>query len=163
MDEFERLYQDCAITVYRFLLSLCGDASLAEELTGETFYRAWLHIGQFRGDCKPETWLCAIARNALHKEMRRRHRYVPWEQAENVAHSADMADVLADREQACAIYSLARSLSEPYREVFLLRALGGMTFREVGVALGHTENWAKVTYYRAKSKLIEKMEDQDET
>ena len=163
MDEFERLYRDCAPTVYRFLLSLCGDASLAEELTGETFYRAWLHIGRFRGDCKPATWLCQIARNALYKELRRRNRHVPWEQAEANLPGPDMADALADREQASAIYSLARSLSEPYREVFLLRALGGMTFREVGAALGRTENWAKVTYYRAKNKLIEQMEAQDET
>lgn len=62
MQEFEALFRAYTPMVYRYLLSLCGDASLAEELTGETFYRAYIHIGRFRGDCKMETWLCQIAK-----------------------------------------------------------------------------------------------------
>lgn len=67
INEFDRICHDCAPVVYRYLLSLCGDEDLAEELTSETFYRAYLHIGQFRGTCKVETWLCQIAKHALYK------------------------------------------------------------------------------------------------
>ena len=54
MDEFDEICRRCTPVVYRFLLSLCKDASLADELTAETFYQAYLHIGTFRGDCRVE-------------------------------------------------------------------------------------------------------------
>ena len=44
MDEFDEICRRCTPVVYRFLLSLCKDASLADELTAETFYQAYLHI-----------------------------------------------------------------------------------------------------------------------
>ena len=65
MDEFEAMTRDCAPVVDRFLFSLCGNRDLAEELTSETFYRAWLHIDRFRGECRPETWLCRIDRKSV--------------------------------------------------------------------------------------------------
>lgn len=49
-------------------------------------------------------------------------------------------------------------LKEPYREVFMLRILGDLSFREIADVCGRSESWAKVTFYRAKSKLIEKLE-----
>ena len=52
MNEFEKLCQQNQETVYRYLLALCRDEHLAEELTAETFYRAFLHIDRFRGECK---------------------------------------------------------------------------------------------------------------
>ncbi len=67
MKEFDAIFKEFTPLVYHFLLSLCGNESLVEELTSETFYQAYLHIGQFRGDCKIETWLCQIAKNALIK------------------------------------------------------------------------------------------------
>lgn len=55
MDDFQQIFQNFTPVVYRYLLSLCGDDDLAQELTSETFYQAYLHMGKFRGDCKPET------------------------------------------------------------------------------------------------------------
>lgn len=55
MDEFDEICRRCTPVVYRFLLSLCKDASLADELTAETFYQAYLHIDTFRGNCRVET------------------------------------------------------------------------------------------------------------
>ena len=59
-NEFEKMREDCTSIVYRFLLSMCGNEDLAEELTSETFYQAYLHIDKFRGECKPETWLVSV-------------------------------------------------------------------------------------------------------
>ena len=66
---------------------------------------------------------------------------------------------LSDREQAANIYRHLHSLSEPYKEVFLLRVLGSLKFKEIGDIFGRTETWAKVTFYRAKDKLVERMEE----
>ena len=53
------------------------------------------------------------------------------------------------------VYSRLHQLEEPYKEVFLLRALGELSFRQIGQLFGKTENWACVTYHRARKKLQE--------
>ena len=103
MDEFDEICRRCTPVVYRFLLSLCKDASLADELTAETFYQAYLHIGTFRGDCRVESWLCQIAKNALTKELRRQRRAVPFEETHELAAPDDIFELLADKEQAMRI------------------------------------------------------------
>lgn len=161
-NELEQMRRDCACLVYRFLLSLCGNPDLAEELTSETFYQAYLHIDRFRGDCKPETWLCQIAKNALYKEVRRAKRMVPWDQLGAVEPGGDMLEKLFDKEQAMHIHRHLHHLSEPYKEVFMLRVLGELRFQEIADLFGKSESWAKVTFYRAKDKIIERMEEEHE-
>ena len=79
MDDMEQIYQAHARTVYKFLLSQCRDADLAEELTQETFCQALRQLGSFRGDCTPQVWLCAIAKRLWYKELSRRGRTVPMD------------------------------------------------------------------------------------
>lgn len=142
--------------VYRFLLSLCGNEDLAEELTSETFYQAYLHIGSFRGACKPETWLCQIAKNAFYREMRRTKRIVPWE---DPGAAGDPLEGLARRDQALRIHRLLHQLRDPYKEVFLLRVFGELRFQEIADIYEKTESWAKTTFYRAKGQLMKLMEE----
>ena len=63
----ETMYMEYANTVKHFLISLCGNFDLAEDLTQETFYQALLSAHRFKGDSRVSTWLCAIARNQWHK------------------------------------------------------------------------------------------------
>lgn len=76
MDAFDTIFTTYRPLVFRYLRSLSGDAAAAEELTAETFYRAYIHFDTFRGDSKIETWLCAIAKNAYLKDCRRSARTV---------------------------------------------------------------------------------------
>ena len=158
MKEFDAIFKEFTPVVYHFLLSLCGNESLAEELTAETFYQAYLHIGQFRGDCKIETWLCQIAKNTLIKEQKRRSRFVSPDVLENTVDNTNIFEALANREQALQIHKHLHTLKEPYREVFMLRVFGDLGFTEIAGICGKSESWAKVTFYRAKNKLIEAME-----
>ena len=158
MGEFEEIFQTYTDVVFRFLLSHCGNESLAEELTCETFYQAYVHIGQFRGECRVETWLCQIAKHALYREQKRRRRLVSGEALEQAPGDDSPFQAVADREQALQIRRRLHLLKEPYREVFMLRILGDLSFREIADVCGRSESWAKVTFYRAKSKLIEKLE-----
>ena len=146
MDEFDEICRRCTSVVYRFLLSLCKDASLADELTAETFYQAYLQI----------------AKNALTKELRRQRRAVPFEETHELAAPDDIFELLADKEQAMRIHASLHRLKEPYREVFTLRVLGELHFRDIADLFGKSESWAKVTFYRAKDKLIEDMEEHHE-
>ena len=62
-DIVEELYQENAKIVYHFLLSLCRDATLAEDLTQDTFLAAYQSLERYDGSCKLSTWLCQIARH----------------------------------------------------------------------------------------------------
>ena len=161
MHEFEEVFQKFTPIIFRYLLSLCGDISLAEELTSETFYQAYLHIGQFRGDCKIETWLCQIAKNAFYKEQKRRKRFVDRESSQNTTNDEVFFEALEDKEQVLKIHKYLHLLREPYREVFMLRVFGDLSFKEIAEVCGKSESWAKVTFYRAKSQILNAMSEED--
>lgn len=72
MDEFEVIYSKYSPLVFRYLLSLGGDFTSAEEITAETFYRAYINFDKYRGESKIETWLCAIAKNEYFKDCKRK-------------------------------------------------------------------------------------------
>ena len=160
MDSFQKVYRGSARKVYRFLLRLGGDADLAEELTAETFYQAFLHIDAFRGECSVDIWLCQIAKNAYYREMKRRQRQLPECEAERLF-TADDYNGLEDRQIALKLHKLLHRMEEPYREVFSLRVFGELQFDEIAAVFGKSVSWAKMTFYRAKAKLISEMEAQD--
>ena len=151
MQSMEEIYQQYAQTVYRYLFSLVRDPDLAEELTQETFYQAIRSIDRYDGACKITTWLCAIAKNVLRTH---RRKHPPTEAIEDQPLQTPSAE--AEAISADAKLSLMRrlhALPEPYREIIYLRSLGNLSFREIGELLGRSENWARVTFYRAKEKL----------
>lgn len=65
-------YREYAVMVYKFLLSLCYEEELAEELTQETFYQAVRSVDRYDGSCKVSTWLCQIAKHLWYREIERR-------------------------------------------------------------------------------------------
>jgi RNA polymerase sigma-70 factor (ECF subfamily) len=152
----EQLYRDYYGLVYGFLLSLSGDRHLSEELAGETFHRAIRHFDRYDGSCKLSTWLCTIARNLLVSEHRRRRRQAPLEEALSLQ-LPSVEEVVIDRDTAERILALARQLPEEKRQVFLLR-VWGHSFREIGEALGKSETWARVTFFRVKQEILERLE-----
>ena len=73
-DACERLYAAYYMRVFSYAMTLCGDRHLAEEITQETFFRAFSKLNSFRGESDEATWLCAIARNLFNDEKRRQAR-----------------------------------------------------------------------------------------
>ena len=150
----EEIYQHYAKTVYHFLLARTGNDDVAEELTQETFYEAIRSIDRYDESCKISTWLCGIAKNLL---LTYRRKHPDTEELEGEA----VSELQTDSAEQDAIDQISRmellrklhDLEEPYREVTYLRALGGLSFSEIGDIQGKSENWARVTYYRAKEKL----------
>ena len=68
--------------------------------------------------------------------------------------------LIADRDSSFRSHVSLHAMEEPFREVFELRVFGELSFREVGEIFGRTENWARVTYHRARLKLQARMEKQ---
>lgn len=157
----EELYRTYFDIVYRYIRSISQDGSLAEEVTQETFFKALEKMDQFRGDCDVRVWLCQIAKNTLYDHLKKQKKQLLGDERLEEAESADgelLEEKLAQRSQAMEIHKVLHRLSEPYKEVFSLRTFGELTFREIGMLFGKSENWARVTYYRARVKIREELE-----
>ncbi len=147
----EDIYKEHSKTVYRYLLSLTRNADLAEELTQETFYQAIKGIRRFDGSCKVSTWLCAIAKNQL-AAYRRKNPQTEVLKEESTVVSGPETEVISSMNCLDLLKKL-HYIPEPGREVMYLRLFGNLSFREIGEVMGKSENWARVTYYRAKQQL----------
>ena len=108
----------------------------------------------FRGDSTVFSWLCGIAKNLWKAELRRR-KYHP-SAAVNPAEPdpAPLPDESAEnRAISVAVLQKLHALPEQDKELILLRAAAGLSFRTIGEIFGKSENWARVSYYRARQKL----------
>lgn len=153
MDSMEQIYQAHARTVYKFLLSQCHDADLAEELTQETFYQAVRSIDRFQGNCKVSVWLCQIAKHLWYQHLRKANRETELPEEAELPLMPSAEDEAVSRSGQLDMLRRVHELPEPGREVVYLRAFGGLSFREIGDVLGKTETWARVTFYRGKERL----------
>ena len=158
-ESFDQIYLTYFDPVYRYILSLSGNPQTAEEITQEAFFKALRSLEQFRGDCSLKSWLCAIARNLWISEQRK-PKTQPIEDAGSMAGpDAGPEETIMRRDESMRIHRLLHHLDEPYREVFTLRALGQLSFRDIGELFGKSDNWACVIYHRARTKIMRKMEE----
>lgn len=158
---FEELYRQYYKIVYGYLFTLCKNESLCEELTAETFFRAFQSYRQYDGKHKVSSWLCQIAKNEYFKYYNKHKRLKYLEETDDIPDCSEFEQVLIDKSTAIKLHKLLHKLSEPYKEVFILRVFAELSFAEIAAVLEKTENWARVTYYRAKIKLLQQMEDEN--
>ena len=155
MLDMDSIYREHAKLVYKFLMSLSHEPDTAEDLTQETFYQAVKCADKYDGTCKVSTWLCQIAKNLWHKELRRRSRKGTTPLTGNLL-SRDKAldEQLCLQEEKMDLFHRIHILDEAAKEVLLLRITGEFSFREIGTLFGKSENWARVTFYRARQKIV---------
>ena len=140
MTEFEQIYRTYFDRVYRYICKLSGDEMIAEEIASETFFRAMHAIGSFRGDCDISVWLCQIAKNCYFTHLKKQKLTEPMD-------------------DAARIRAVLHSVQAPYKEVFMWRVFAELSFRQIGQLFGKTENWACVTYHRAKAIIQSRLEE----
>lgn len=155
MFDMDAAYREYAVMVYKFLLSLCYEEELAEELTQETFYQAVRSVDRYDGSCKVSTWLCQIAKHLWYREIERRKRKGTSElTADMVSLEKPVEEQLTLKEEKMELFRKVHVLDEISKEIVLLRVTGAFSFREIAELFGKNENWARVTYYRAKQKIL---------
>ena len=162
MTEIEKLYRAYFSDIYRYILRLSGSQQTAEDITEDTFFKAMSAIESFRGECDARVWLCQIAKNCYLTYIKKNSRVDivdDSELVEIVDPSEPILEQITKREQAVRIAKIAESLSEPYKEVFGWRVYGEKSFKEIGEMFGKTENWACVTYHRARKMIKERLGD----
>lgn len=157
----DEIYRTYFTTVYRYLRSISQNEALVEDVTQETFFKALKNIGQFRGDCDLRVWLCQIAKRTLYDHLKKEQRQrAVSEQCETISYS-NLEEKMANRSEALKVHVILHRMQEPYKEVFSLRTFGELSFAEIGILFEKSENWARVTYHRAKTKIREEFENEN--
>ena len=153
MTDLDDIYIEYFEDVYKYVLSLCRNETIAEDITQETFFKALKSINDFNGNCKLRVWLCQIAKNTYFSfyEKEKKYCYGP----EKESGTEDFEQKLLNNQSAFEIHKMLHILQEPYKEVFTLRVFGELSFSQIGELFEKTESWARVTYHRAKLKLKE--------
>ena len=162
MTDYEELYSAYFNDVYRYLLKLSGDSHTAEEITGETFFKALRSIDSFRGECDVRVWLLRIAKNSYLSYLKtsRKTQSIDDDSLLDIPDpSANAADHCEKNEDVERIQAVLHRLNEPYKEVFLWRVYGELSFRQIAQIFGKTENWACVTYHRARKMILQRLEE----
>mgnify|MGYP005748574473 CR=1 FL=1 len=157
----EEIYSEYAKIVYTYLFSHTHDANLAEEFTQETFFRAVNNIHQYKGNSSIRTWLCGIAKNVWYEYLRNKKRKMEMpmdaENGEKIP-TVSLEEEYFLRWDNVDILKQIHRLKEPMREVIYLRLIGNLSFRQIGEIMDKSENWARVTFYRGKERIIKEIE-----
>ena len=159
---FEELYKDNYKIVYGYLFSLSKNETISEDLTSETFLKAFAKISTFKGDSKISTWLCQIAKNEYLQYLRKQKKPEPIDDYNGLKAPDTIEDIVQDKSMAITIHKLLHDLEEPYKEVFILKVFAELSYKDIACVLDRTETWARVTYYRARIKIIERLGEKDE-
>ena len=153
-DDMKKYYEEYGRKVFLYLMTLCSDPDTAEELTQETFYQAIKNIDRYEGKSSVYTWLCGIAKNVYLSETRRKKYHPVAEPDISEEDTSPRPDEIAEsNDEKMRLMRKIHELPENEKEVLLLRAAGELSFREIGEIFGKSENWARVTHYRAKQKI----------
>lgn len=155
MTDFDQIYLKYFSDVYKYVLTLCRNDVIAEEITQETFFKAMRRIDQFNGSCKLFVWLCQIAKNAYFSYLRKDKRNIPYPENDDFEDPFDMAQCYLDEDMTRKLHFALHELTEPYKEVFSLKVFGELKYSQIGELFGKTENWARLVFYRAKIQIKE--------
>jgi RNA polymerase sigma-70 factor (ECF subfamily) len=162
--QFEQVYSEYFDDVYNYIYRLSGSRDIAEEITSETFFKALKAIDGFRGDCEIRVWLCQIAKNCYYTYIKKAKRF-----SDNESVSLDAVfqseespeEQVIKKDEAQRIRRILHLIPEPYKEVFMWRVFADMSFKQIGQIFKKNENWACVTFHRAKKMITDRMEDKD--
>ena len=161
----EEIYKKHFTDVYRYILKLSGDEHIAEDITSETFLKAIKSIDSFRGDCDVRVWLCQIAKNSYYSYIKRTGKTLSIDEHElfELPDTAlSVAEEYVKQDEIERIQRILHGISEPYKEVFMWRVYADLSFKQIAQIFGKTDNWACVTYHRARKMILERLEEMND-
>ena len=160
---FECLYRLYEKRVYQYVHTLVYDATLAEEVLGDTMLAVWRGAGTFTATSRVSTWIFGIARHkaldAIRRTGRHYQREVELDGAANVPSSHDRPDEGLVREEIAAVTQRAlAALSREHQEILRLVFYEELPYDDISVLLGIPINTVKTRVFYAKQRLKEQLE-----
>ncbi len=159
--DIEKLYELYFMKLYSFVMTLAGNSDTAEEITQNTFFKAMKSKHTYKGQSEEFSWLCSIAKNMYIDEYRKRKRLSSFDDKNEIAEDTEIEEKLENSDSSYRIHCILHMLEDPYKEVFHLRVFGELPFKTIGAIFKKSESWARVTYHRARLKIRERI-DEDE-
>jgi len=154
MLSFEELYVAYSPEVYRFANWLCGNTKDAEDITSETFTRAWMNFNNIRTETL-KAYLFTIARNFYLESLRKHREHELLDEAHPDSHPG-MESTLEAQGELDQIRSVLLSLAELDRSAFVMRIQYDLPYAEIARVLNLSENTVKVKVHRVRKRLFEK-------
>jgi len=164
--EMEIVLSRCLPSFHRQAFRCMGNAADAEDVVQDALVSAYKHLGQFRGEARMSTWLTTIVMNSARVHLRRRPRqiHVSLDDHPEAENHYSFLDQLADRgpspedafrssEDREYLMQLMQKLPPTLRTAYQLRALEGLTIREIASNLGVTQSAVKSRVFRAQTAL----------
>jgi RNA polymerase sigma-70 factor (ECF subfamily) len=150
---FEQLVKENQEPLRRFLLNLCGgNATLSDDLAQETFIKAYLNFGSFKGDSKFSTWLFRIAYNCFYDYMRKNKNspeLITQFTSNNEPQESPVNHSLNNQE----LYIALSQLKTEEKSAVLLFYMEDRSLKEISKISGMPENTVKSHLFRAKAKM----------
>lgn len=153
MENIDKIYKKYATMIKNYIFFITRDNDLAEDIMQETFVVAIKQIDKFRGDSSIYTWLCSIARKILYKYTKRYNlkNNISIDEVQ-LSQNSTLEDNIFTYDNLKLFESL-QELNQSAKNVLYLRTMENLSFKEIGMILNKSENWARVTFFRSKQKL----------
>jgi RNA polymerase sigma-70 factor (ECF subfamily) len=152
--DFEALYQEELPRVYNFFRYRVGEDQVAEDLTAETFERAWRNREKYRADLASfSTWLFTLARRIGKDYYRRYKQTLPLDEAEHISDSQHVEEVAQQRDDFARLSLLLSRLAERERELVALKYGAGLTNRTITHITGLSESNVSTILHRVTQQL----------
>jgi len=152
---FRHYYKDLRL----FLAARCPDAHMIDDIIQNTFLQALRSIERFNGDSSLKTWLFGIAKHELYRSFRKNREQLSQLGDLSERESADHAHI-HHRVVANEIMASINRLSPPLDEIMRLRLVHELSFKEIGLRVGRSENYCRVNFFRARQKMREAYHDE---
>jgi len=171
-DSFRKLVEKYQSKVYSIVLAMVGDKNDADDLSQEVFIKVYRFLPKFKGKSKFFTWLyritvntCINAKNGKNKKDEVISLFTPVDEKGNFLYTRmpqenfkSPIEALKNRELNVKIKSAVDSLSDGLREVFILREIEDLSYKELAEVFQCSEGTIKSRLFRAREALREKLE-----
>jgi len=151
------LYARHNVRVYRFILRIVRDTTIAEDLVSQVFLDVWRTAKQFEGRSQVSTWLLSIARfKALTALRQRRFEDLDQDEVREIADNSDTPETSLERATTCAILrACVAKLSPAHREIINLVYYHEKSVEEVGQIIGIPQSTVKTRMFYARKQLAD--------
>lgn len=147
----EEIYNSYKKIVYCYFYKSTYNYHISEELTQDTFLKAYKYLGTFRGESSIKTWIFKIARNTYITYIKRNERIK--EEDIDKFEALDLNDAFVRSDERMLIRKVLSKLSEAERTLIILRDIDEFTYLEIANIMDFTEGKVKIGLHRARTKF----------
>lgn len=160
-DQLEKLYIKYYRELYLYAFSLCKNYHLAQDLTSDTFFKAYLSLDDDVEYFK--YWIFRVCKNLYLDFLKKDKKYSSESGLENIpSNNKTPLDKIIESEEKKHLYNLVINLQESYREILILYYYCGFSIKEISISIDITEGAVKTLLFRARKKLKIILEGENE-